>query len=330
MKVSPFQSKLLSLLLILLLATPTAYAIDAVASLGKLSGEIEVLRKIGVRQESRKIPGRTGLILNDRDIVTTGRRAKATIIFRDGSEIRLFQKTRFVIEKSEESKTGTRRFFHHFKLTLGSFWGKFTKGRQRTMIKTPTATIGIKGTNVAFVERNGKLDISLSAGLISIENEDEKILLQPGQRVQGMTREGNIQEKVGNLPYRVLIKPDNTHIQLPKAGQEKEMFFTLQIIENKTQKNIYRSGAVYLSLELDKIVFDEYVSLNQRGYARIRAKIKPFQKADYKNGQVQIFAVMDGEEFMDVGAGQTVLTYDIPKTMSRTIRINVDSGEVTQ
>jgi len=315
---------------VLSLMAPSSYALEAVASLGKISGNVEILRKVGKRKESRKIPGRKGLILKDQDIVVTGRRAKATLIFRDGSEIRLFQRTRFVVEKSEESKKEGRTFFHNFKLTIGSFWGRFTKGKQRTKIKTPMATIGIKGTNVAFSLRDGKLDISLSAGLITVENEDEVFTLQPGKRIKGITREGTIHDKVEDLQYRVLIKPDNMHIKLPEPGKQEEFFLTLQIVDTKTDKNIYRSGSVHISLELDKIVFSKNVKLNNRGYARIRAKVNPFKKADYKNGQVQILAVMDGEEFMDIGAGQTVLTYNVPKSMSRTIRINVNSGEVTQ
>ncbi len=309
---------------------PSAKAIDAVASLGKLRGDVEVLRKIRGIKDSRKIPGRTGLILNDKDVVITGSRAKATIIFRDGSEIRLFQRTRFVIEKSEESKVGKRRFFHNFKLTLGSFWGKFTKGRQRTKIKTPTATIGIKGTNVAFSERDGRLDISLSSGLIEVENQHESILLQPGKGIMGMNKTGSIQDKVQDLPYRIMIRPDKSHIEVPDKGGTEEIFLTLQVIENKTQKNVYLSGNVYISMQLDKVVFDRNVVLNKRGYARIRALIKPFQKADYKNGQAQILAVMDGEQYLNIGAGQAVLTFDVPENMSRTIRVDVNSGNMSE
>ena len=330
MKIGKISVQIMIFFFVGLLAAPVSYGIDAVASLGKLKGNVEVLRKIGARKESRKIPGRTGLILNDKDIVVTGSSSKATIIFRDGSEIRLFQKTRFVIEKSTESKQGSRRFFHNFRLTIGSFWGKFIKGRQRTKIKTPTATIGIKGTNVAFTERNGELDIALSSGLISVSNLDDEILLKPGKQIKALNREGAISEKISDLPYRVLITPDENHIDIPRSGKTGEIYFTIQIIDNATKKNVSRSGNVYISLELDKIVFDSEVQLNNRGYARIRAKILPFTRADFQNGQVHIFAVMDGAEFMDVGAGQTVLTYDIPNKAQKTIRLDVNSGQFSQ
>ena len=63
-------------------------AINAVASIKAISGEVKIERL------KRNIPGRKGLVLNDKDIVITGHRAKTTILFRDGSEIRLFQNSR--------------------------------------------------------------------------------------------------------------------------------------------------------------------------------------------------------------------------------------------
>ena len=321
---------LIAVIMASLVYTPSILALEAVASLGKLKGDVDVLRQIGSRRESRKIPGRTGLILHDKDVVVTGTRSRVTIVFRDGSEIRLFQKTKFIIEKSIEAKKGSRRFFNNFRLSIGSFWGKFTKGRQRTKIKTPTATIGIKGTAVSMIQRNDQLDVSLSTGRISVENDDEVMELLPGKMIKEIQKEGSIKDKVSDLPYQVLLKPDRNKIKIPKRGDEDFIYFTLQIIDSETKKNVERAGSVYVSLELDKIKFGEGIALNSRGYARVRATILPFQKADYKNGQVEIFAIMDGENFMDVGAGKTVLTYDVPSNMSRTIRIDANSGNIFQ
>ncbi|MDT8445935.1 MAG: FecR family protein [bacterium] len=311
-----------ALLLLAVTWTVPAWAIDAVASFGQVSGNVQVIR------ETRKIPGRTGLILNDQDVVVTASDSRATIIFRDGSEIRLFQETRFVIEKSEEVNTGTRQFFHNFRLKVGSFWGKFIKDKQNTKISTPTATIGIKGTNVSFRQDREKLDVSLSSGLIEVINEDETIDLHPGTRIQGMQRKGTISDKVSKLPFKVNLKPDVDQFKVPDAGRTGEIEFTLQMVHTDSGLNADRSGMVYLSVEIDKIQFPERVQLNSRGYARVTAQVKPFQTADYRNGQVEILAVMDGEEFIDVGAGAAVLTYDVPKKATKTIRIDMNTGRV--
>ncbi len=310
------------ILFILFIPTPATFAINAVASIKKLSGEVKIQRL------KRNIPGRKGLVLNDKDIVITGHKAKTTLLFRDGSEIRLFPNTRFIIQRTQEIKGAQRGFLNNFMLKAGSFWGKFTKNRQKTQISTPTATCGIKGTSVSFAQRNGKMDVSLSTGTIELENEDEKIQLPAGKMVKGITMTGSIQEKIEDIPYRLMIKPDNNKINIPLEGNEGKIDFTVQIINIKTKQNVERSGQIYLSLKMDKIVLPERVVLNERGFVRFTASIKPFKKEDYGNGKIEIVAIAEGEKFMDIGSGQTMLIYDIPKKFQKTIRIDATSGKI--
>lgn len=306
------------IIIISFVAISPVYGLNAVASLGKIKGIVEISR------DDSKITGRKGLILQDKDQVITGVRSKATIIFRDGSEIRLFQKTKFIIEKSIEQKGQHRGFLNNFRLAVGSFWGKFTKRRQKTRIKTPTATIGIKGTSVVI----GTNRVSLTEGLISVGNLENSIDLPPGKMMVGITTEGDLKSKVQDIPNRVVIRPDHFKIKIPKTSVSEEIAFDIQIVNIKTGKNVSRSGDIYISSGSDKIVFPDDIRLNKRGYARVNVKVYPFKKSDYKNGQVEIFATLEGEQAMDIGSGQATLTYDIPKKLNRTIRINVNSGEV--
>ena len=302
----------------------SAMALDVVASMGRLNGSVKVLR------DTRNIAAKEGLILYDKDVVITSRRARATIIFRDGSEIRLFQDTKFVIEKSEESKAGNRKFMNSFKVNLGSLWGRFTKDRQNTSITTPTATIGIKGTNLTINQRNGEMDLSLSAGRISVANYDETIMLDSGYKLMGVKSDGKISDKKSQLTYQISFKPDKGVIHIPTKGEEQEVTFSIQLINSATKRNYNKSGNVYLTSDVDKLQFPKTVKLNKRGYARIKATILPFQKSDYGDGKLTVFAVMDGNEFMDIGAGKALLTFDIPEDIKRTIQINMDSGEISK
>lgn len=309
-------------LALLFLPQQPLFAINAVASIKNVTGEVKIQRS------KRNIPGRKGLVLKDQDVVITGYNAKTTLLFRDGSEIRLYQNSRFMIEKSEELEGSQRGFFNNLILKTGSFWGNFTKKKQRTRVVTPTATCGIKGTSVSFSERNGKLDVSLSTGVVELENEDEKITLAPGKMVKGITQSGSFKNKIEDLPYRLMIEPDNKHIKLPTQGNTEKIDFTLQIINTKTKQNVARSGIVFFSFKSDKMLFPGNIQLNDRGYARVSATVKPFQKGDYGNGRLEIVAVAEGENFMDVGTGQTILTFDVPKKFRKTIQIDATSGEV--
>ncbi|MCP4753631.1 MAG: FecR domain-containing protein [Proteobacteria bacterium] len=309
-------------IIVFLFITPSVNAISAVASIKTSQGDVKIQRV------NRMITGRKGLVLNDEDLIITGQSAKATILFRDGSEIRLFQNTRFVIEKSQEAKGARRGFLNRFKLNVGAFWGKFAKGSQTTKIVTPTATCGIKGTNASFSQRKEGLNVSLSQGAIELENEDEKIVLHSGKMIKGVTKRGSFKHNVTDIPYRIGITPDSKKIQIPTEGNEGKINFTIQIYNVKTKHNVERSGNIFISLPLDKIVFPSKIRLNKRGYKRVTARIKPFQKGDYGNGRVEITAIADGESYMNVGSGQTILTFDIPEKIQKTIRIDANTGKI--
>ena len=318
------MKNILYLLIIAFVMSPvtSVKAINAVASIKATSGDVRIQRL------KRNIPGRRGLILNDRDVVITGFNARTTILFRDGSEIRLFQNSRFTIEKTEEMKGEQRGFINNFLLKAGSFWGKFTKNRQRTRISTPTATCGIKGTSVSFSEKDGKLDVSLSTGLIELYNEDEKLMLPAGKMIKGIERSGTFKEKIQDLPYRLVIAPDNRKIDIPTVGNTGKIDFTIQVTNVQSKQNVSRPVDLFFSLRSDKIIFPKTVRLNDRGYARVTATIKPFQKADYGNGKIEIEVLAEGEKAMDIGTGQTLLTFDVPKKHQKIIRIDAGSGQI--
>lgn len=293
------------------------FALNAVASIKKISGSVQVKRS------NRVFPGRKGLILNDEDLITTLSTGKITILFRDGSEIRLYENTKFVIEKSTESTGEKRGFFHNLTLQIGSFWGKFVKGHQVTTINTPTATCGIKGTNVSFLEKNGKLNLSLSEGQVSIQNDDEEILLNSGKMVEGITKQGMISDKIKDIPYRVVIKP-KTKLEIPTSGQTS-ITFSVQLMDIKSKTNLERAGIVHLSTNVDKILFPS-VRLNERGFANFDASVLPFQNTDYNKLQLEIIAVMEGSNMMDIGSGYTAIRFKVPENKTKIIKIDANSG----
>ncbi len=307
---------------VLLVFPHTLFAINAVASIKASLGDVKVTR------QNSQISGRKGLVLNDGDIITTEKNANVTILFRDGSLIRLYQNTQFTIEQSVENDSAHRGFLNKFKLSLGSLWGKFTKNRQRTIIKTPTATCGIKGTSVALSQQGTTLNVSLSSGSVELENEDEKIDLNPGKMIKGITKKGSFKDKIEDIPYRILIEPDRKKIDIPTTGNESEVSFTIQVIDVKSKLNVFKAARLLITVPSDKIVFPESIRLNSRGYQRVTAIIKPFQKADYGDGRIDVTALAEGERYMDIGTGQTVLTFDIPKVNPRVIRIDANSGAI--
>ena len=307
---------------LLLAGNQAASAIEAVASVKAIKGPVDIKR------DDRTIAARTGLILHDKDLVVTHTQSRITIMFRDGSLIRLFPNTKFLIEKSEEAPAGPRGFLHKFRLKLGSFWGKFTRNRQKTVINSPTATVGIKGTTVALAARDELLQVSLTTGTVQIENQTEAVELEAGQFARNIPKNGSFSQNIETLRYQLIIRPDKGDIQVPEPGNTEELYFTLQLVDLKTNKNLERSGDVYISIATDNIVFDENIYLNNRGYARVKATISAPEKIPDKVDTVEVFALMDGEEHLDIKAGSTILFLEYPEGINKRLKIDASSGEV--
>ncbi len=322
MKKTALLSAPLLLMFALFLWIPDASAINAVASIKDIQGQIDIER------QHSKLAARNGLILYDNDTVVTGDHSKATIVFRDGSIIRLFGNTRFMIEKSVEAKKGSRRFLHKIFLKLGSFWGKFSRKYQNTTIRTPTATAGIKGTIIVMTEQDGKMGISLTTGAVTINNDSEAITLQPGQMLMGITQRGSIGDKIQNLPYRLIFKSDHPEVIIPGSGNEVEIFFTLQMVQKTKNLNASRTGPVYISHSFDNIRFEPDIHLNERGYARIKATVQPFQGRERLRETAEITALMDGETFIDVDAGQVILALIQAGQKAKTLKVDVKSDRI--
>ena len=302
------------------LPSQDAHALNAIASIKSLNGNVQVQRKNHI------LAARSGLVLNDKDMVKTLNNGRVTLLFRDGSEVRLFANTTFIIEKTSESKGKKRRFINLFKLKLGSLWGKFSRSSKKTMIITPTATAGIKGTNLTLSEQDNRLDVSLSSGKVELENDDQIFELNPGLQVKGIEKTGTFDHKVTPIPYRIQLRAVE-ELKIPKDGSN-ELNFTVQLVRTNGNQNVSQSANIYFSSNIDKISFPD-VKLNNRGFANFKANVQPFQKADFDKGRIEIYAIADADNNLDIASGYLSLFFAKPKSSSQTLRINASTGELT-
>ena len=191
-----------SVVFLLTAAIPPVFAQgeDIVASLQRISGRVSV-RQVST---SKTIRGRNGLLLRTGDTVVTARRARVTIKFRNGSEIRLFPRSEFQVKAASERKGKKRTFRFSLFSRVGSFWGRFVKRRQVANIRTPTATIGIKGTVLRVVDRDGKARVALTEGLIDVSNDRETVELRPGKRLTDFTSAETLADKIQDIPLQLI------------------------------------------------------------------------------------------------------------------------------
>lgn len=313
---------LLAGLLLCVFAVP-AMAQDAeiIASLQRIEGTVSVVQAAN----NETVQGRNGLLLRAGDAVTTGAEARATIKFRDGSEIRLFPNTNFVVEAKE--RQGSERVFAvNLLMKVGSFWGNFVKRRQVANISTPTATIGIKGTTLRVVERDGQARVALTEGLIDVANDRETVEVQPGQRLPDFNRTDTLADKLQAIPNKLDLRSDQKKLEFRNRRSE-EVFINVQLVDIKSGSPIRRSGALYLRSNYDKIDYPTKVSLDERGFARVAINVRPPEAADSElNGNVFVWALLDQEDADDTAEGRILFNIPIPSGQER-IRAESQTGE---
>ena len=111
----------------------------AIATLLQVEGAVEAV----TAKSPKGRRGINGMLLFAGDKISTAENSKATIEYRDGSRVRLFQNSQLVLNLSEEQSTSKRTFKFQLSLKKGSLRGRFLKRLQRTRIRTPTAQIGV-------------------------------------------------------------------------------------------------------------------------------------------------------------------------------------------
>ena len=306
----------------IMLVMPVAFAQDdeVVATLMRMEGVVQVVQSSG----QAPVKGRNGLLLKAGDTVVTDKEARATIKFRDGSEIRLFPNTNFQVE-AKETKGGDRTFKMNLFMKAGSFWGSFVKQRQIAQIGTPTATIGIKGTTLRVSDRDGEARVALTEGLIEVANDRASVEVQPGKRLTSFTRKDELAKKLEDIPNRLDMKSETQQLAF-KDGRTEEVFINVQLVNIKSGSAINRSGKVYMRSNYDRITYPAFVKLDDRGFARVNLKFAPPEATDTAlNGNVYVWAVIDQEDADDTSEGRILFKIPVPAGQDR-VRVDAKTG----
>ncbi|MDH4249012.1 MAG: FecR family protein [Deltaproteobacteria bacterium] len=293
---------------------------EVVATLMRMEGVVQVLQA----KAPAPVKGRNGLLLKAGDTVITEKEARATIKFRDGSEIRLFPSTNFQVE-SKETGGGDRFFKMNLFMKAGSFWGNFVKQRQIAQVGSPTATIGIKGTTLRMVDRDGQARVALTEGLIEVKNDNTTVEVQPGKRLTTFTRTDDLTKKLTDIPYRLDLKSEKQKLEFA-GGQPESVFVSVQLVDIKSGGAVTRPGLVYMRSNYDRITYPVKIALDQRGFARVALKIAPPEAADAAlNGSVYVWAVIDQEDADDTSEGR--ILFKIPvQTGKERVKVDAKTG----
>lgn len=295
----------------------------AIASLQKVAGKINIKAHGG----NKSTIGNSGTLLYPRDLVTSRANSKATIVFRDGTELRLFENSELLIEKAMEVKSEKRSFLYDLTLKAGAIWGNFIHGRQKSRIRTGLATIGVKGTVFRVSEIDEKATISVTEGVVSVDNSVSSVNVQSGKWIKDFSDSDDLKEKVEDIPHKLHLKTENYYLDLNKNKKEI-VRLSIQMIDLKKGGNIQRSGPLLLTSNYYNTILPENIRLDANGFTRVPIDILPPATGDQDfDGKIIIRALMDGATFSDVGEGSILLKVEIPGKTRKYI-IDANDGNV--
>ena len=318
-----FSSK--SLLIIAFFCFSTQFAAQssepAIASLLQVEGSVEAVT--GKSPKGRR--GINGMLLFAGDKINTAENSKATIEYRDGSRVRLFQNSQLILNLSEEEVTSKRTFKFQLSLNKGSLRGRFLKRLQRTRIRTPTAQIGVKGTTVRIKDNDNRATVSLTEGQVEVSNLSSKTILNPGQWLPDFGRTEDLTEKVTPLPNILHLKTFDYELDF-RDGKSKQLKFSVQLQHGISGKTVARRGLVVFESDYYSIRLPKRFMLDKKGFARVLVGIDPPRLTDpgFK-GLITIRAFMDQDGFDDVAEGSLVLKI-LNAGKKRTLLINPEGG----
>lgn len=107
------------------------------------------------------------------DAIKTGPGAKASLVTKDGAEIRINQNSDFDIP----GKSKVRAMFN---LAVGQVWSRMLHKKARLSVRTPAAVCAIRGTE-ADIEQKELMTVKVYEGHVDLSNKLGKQALRAGQ-----------------------------------------------------------------------------------------------------------------------------------------------------
>jgi hypothetical protein len=208
-------NKKLNLVAILSLILTFSLFGSALAVEGKPIGEVSSFYgdvKDRHKGEVEWIPAKLGLDIYQYDTVKTEKKSKVRITFEDGSLLNLSEDTELEIKEHIYTPEEKRRvsLFAMLRGKMRVFCQRFAGRGSRFQVETPTAVIGIRGTEfIIWVVSNELTVVICLEDEVFVRNVDKKVvgevILKPNQ----MTKVG-----VGVPPLEPTIVPEELRHQL--------------------------------------------------------------------------------------------------------------------
>ena len=182
-----------------------AICLPAVAHAQNVVGSLTIVRQVEVTrgtvtpgQAAAYIPARDKQVIRAGQGVRTLKRSQAEVSFRDGSALRINERSDVIVQDSATLR--------NVQLREGLVWVRVAKG-VRTQVETPSATAVARGTVFTVgVGKDGSTTLTVLEGIVGIQVGGKSVDVNPGQTITVKSVNGvaTIPDKATDVPKSAL------------------------------------------------------------------------------------------------------------------------------
>ena len=192
-----------------------------VAAISSMKGDVQI-RAVNERKYASAYKGQ---MIRSGDWIKTDLNVFLAIIFLDGSNIKIREKTEIEINSS---RLGAKQLMTQMYISEGQTWNKVSKGNNSEFeIKTPTAVASVKGTefNIDFNDLTESTTLTVIEGEVLFGNDINSILA-------GALEGASV--KKDEAPEKYKVDPKD----LPDWQENIEPAWDFKLTPNKTGKHL--------------------------------------------------------------------------------------------
>lgn len=272
-----------------------AKSFPALAVLSQIQG------KVKAGPAKKMVEGTNGLLLGYRQRVRTEKDGRATVFFKDGSEVRLFAET--VLTVGARKSRNSRWMRYRLVLRSGSFWGHFVRGKYPVEINGGGMRLQLSDASIRFSKKKTGNDIAVSSGTVKVFNKSSFVQLLGGHRLYHIQQSDFMPQKVSLISnvLKLWIEPSEPVFS---GAKPIELNLNMQVVRNGSNRPVERPGPVFLKGSYYNLEIPDSIRLNTDGKAATKIKVDPPSSADRTfEGSVTFHAIMDHSGFDDVRDG---------------------------
>jgi len=182
MKLKRLSVLMLLVLLIIFMNGPSVIGEEnSVGKIIEITGPVTIIRIDG-----QEIMARVERALFAGDQISTGIGGMVYFSFNQGEQFRLGEETQVSIDELSAVEMEDKQPV--LRLALGFLWSKIRKFSERpfrTVVHTPTAVVGVRGTEFdTVVSIDGTAVVTVDEDTVELEVEDDKTLVEEGRMTQ--------------------------------------------------------------------------------------------------------------------------------------------------